>query len=129
MDIFNFVTSKKVNTEKIFSQTSSDTDVEHNLKQLKTHLTNRLELGATLEKYIRDGTTPISLHWDVASNDGLEGKELDEEWYFLNTSEKKLLGIITSRRKNKLKILENKTQILKDKLSPVVETTKYKAIM
>lgn len=57
--------------------------------------------------YISEKMAPRRLGWDITPNDGVNEKDLMEEWYrFFNQSENELLQIIVKRRQHKLKLIE-----------------------
>lgn len=81
----------------------------------------------TLGKYVKDKITPRRLRWDIAPNDGLVDKDLEDEWFsFFNHSERKLLEMLIARKEKKLWLIEANINAIKSKLDPSIASGEHK---
>lgn len=109
--------------------TSSDTELGGLFLRLKNIMSSELHLQwdvAFLEQYVSERMVPRSLRWDVHPPQG--EPEVDSWYKYFNEAGVNLLGILITKKCNKLSMLDNEIKELKDKLLTHKNSPEYTAL-
>lgn len=129
MDVFDYRASRTVNTDGVFVVTSNNTEIGGLFMRLKNIMTSELHLQwdmVFLEQYVSEHMVPRSLRWDVHPP---QGEPDVESWYkYFNEAGINLLGVLISKKRHKLTLLDGEIKEIKDKLLTHKNSSEYSVL-
>lgn len=66
----------------------------------------------TLGKYVKDKITPRRLRWDIAPNDGLVDKDLEDKWFSFFNHRKNIIGNVNNKEREKIETIRRSKLML-----------------
>ena len=134
MEVINFLSNRQINAESVFSTNQEMAECEEDYPGTLKALENLLEKQVkawwdvfTFEHYNKEGLIFRSLRWEVTPQDGLTDAKYMTEWLsFFNKAGKELQNLVLKRKEIKLALLNEKIQVLRNKLEPIKETSLIK---
>ena len=126
MDVFDYRTSRTLNTEGVFTVLKTDSETGGLFMRLKNIMTSELHLQwdiAFLEQYVKENMVPRGLRWDVHPQQG--DPDLESWYQFFNLKGVSLLNFLIDRKKTRLSNLDREIKEIKEKLIPFKSTTEY----
>lgn len=129
MDVFDYRASRVVNTEGVFVATSNDTEIGGLFLRLKNVMVSEPHLQwdvAFLKQYVSENMIPRSLRWNVHPQQG--ETDLDSWFKYFNEVGINFLGFLSTRKCNRLLLLDREIKELKDELLVHKNSVEYNAL-
>lgn len=129
MGVFEYRTSRSLNTDGVFVNTNPDSEMGGLFTRLKSLMISELHLQwdtAFLEQYIKEQMVPKGLRWDIHPQ---QDKPDLESWFkYFNKTGLKLLQFLVDKKKIKLSLIDTEIKELRDKLIPYRTSAEYIAL-
>lgn len=126
MDVFEYRTSRSLNTDGVFINTNPDSEMSGMFIRLKNLMVSEIHLQwdkAFLEQYIKEGMVPRGLRWDIHPQQ--DEPDLESWFKYFNETGLKLLQFLVDRKSVKLSLIDSEIKDLRDKLTPHKGTAEY----
>lgn len=126
MDVFEYRTSRSLNTEGMFTNTNPNTEIGGLFIRLKNLMVSELHLQwdtAFLEQYAKEKMVPRGLRWDIHPQQ--DEPDLESWFKYFNEEGLKLLGFLIDKKQTKLSLIDSEIRELRDKLTPHKTSAEY----
>ena len=126
MDVFDYRSSRSLNTEGIFTVTGTSVEISGVFMRLKNLMTTEIHLQwdiAFLEQYQKEKLVPRGLRWDIHPQQGDD--DLQAWSRYFNEAGLNLLEFLTGRKKSKLKAIDSEIKTLREQLLPHKTSPEY----